>query len=49
VLEDDIKTELRGLGWDYMDWIHLAEDRGQWRALVSIVMHFGFYEILGNS
>jgi hypothetical protein len=48
-LEDNIKTELRGLGWDDMNWIHLAEDRGQLRALVSIVMNFGFHEMWGNS
>jgi hypothetical protein len=26
-------------GWDGMDWIDLAQDRDQWRALVSIVMN----------
>jgi hypothetical protein len=31
-----------------MDWIHLAEDRGQWMALVTIVMNFGFHEMLEN-
>jgi hypothetical protein len=25
--------------WDGMDWIKLAEDRGQWRALVNAVMN----------
>jgi hypothetical protein len=32
-----------------MDCIHLAQDRGQWRALVSMVMNFGFRKMLGNS
>jgi hypothetical protein len=27
-----------------MDWIYLAQDRDQWRAVVSTVMKFGFYE-----
>jgi hypothetical protein len=36
---DNIKTDLRGVGWDGMDWIHLAEDRDQWRALVNTVMN----------
>jgi hypothetical protein len=27
--------ELRETGWDGMDWIELALDRGHWRALVN--------------
>jgi hypothetical protein len=26
---DDIKMDLREIGWDGVDWIELAEDRGQ--------------------
>jgi hypothetical protein len=26
--------DLREIGWDGMDWIDLAQDRDQWRALV---------------
>jgi hypothetical protein len=26
---DNIKMDLRDIGWDYMDWIDLAEDRDQ--------------------
>jgi hypothetical protein len=26
---DNIKIDLREIGWDGMDWIHLAEDRDQ--------------------
>jgi hypothetical protein len=36
---DNIKTELREIGWCGMDWIDLAQDRDQWRALVSTVMN----------
>jgi hypothetical protein len=35
---DNIKMELREIGWDGVDWIELAEDRDQWRALVNTVM-----------
>jgi hypothetical protein len=37
--EDNIKLDLRGIGWDGMDWIDLAQDRDQWRALVNTVMN----------
>jgi hypothetical protein len=34
-----IKMDLREIGWDGMDWIDLAEDRDQYRALVNTVMN----------
>jgi hypothetical protein len=37
---DNIKIDLRKIGWDCMDWIDLAQDRDQWRALVNTVMNF---------
>jgi hypothetical protein len=36
---DNIKMDLREIGWDDMDWIDLAQDRGQWRALVKTVLN----------
>jgi hypothetical protein len=39
---DDIKLDLRGTGWDGMDWIDLAQDRDQWRDLVNTVMNLRF-------
>jgi hypothetical protein len=30
---------LREIGWDFMDWIKLAQDRDQWRALANTVMN----------
>jgi hypothetical protein len=35
-----IKMDLGEIGWDGMDWIDLAQDTGQWRALVNTVMNF---------
>jgi hypothetical protein len=29
----------REIGWDGIDWIVLAQDRDQWRALVNTVMN----------
>jgi hypothetical protein len=31
--------DLRGTGWGGTDWIDLAQDRDQWRALVNTVMN----------
>jgi hypothetical protein len=36
---DNIKINLRDIGWDDMDWIDLAQDKDQWRALVNTVMN----------
>jgi hypothetical protein len=36
---DNIKIDLREIGWDCMDWIDRAQDRDQWRALVNTVMN----------
>jgi hypothetical protein len=33
--EDNIKLDLREIGWVGMDWIHLVQHRDQWRALVN--------------
>jgi hypothetical protein len=36
---DNIKTNLKEIGWNGMDWIDLAHNRNQWRALVNTVMN----------
>jgi hypothetical protein len=36
---DNIKIDLREIGWDVVDWIGLAQDRDQWRALVNTAMN----------
>jgi hypothetical protein len=33
--EYNIQMDLREMGWGGMDWIDLAQDRDQWRALVN--------------
>jgi hypothetical protein len=35
---DNIKMDLREICWDGGDWIDLAQDRDQWRALVNTIM-----------
>jgi hypothetical protein len=36
---DNAKLNLRDTGWCGMDWIDLAQDRDQWRALENTVMN----------
>jgi hypothetical protein len=38
-LVDNIKIYLRKIGWGDVDWIYMAQDRDQWRALVNTVMN----------
>jgi hypothetical protein len=37
---NNIKMDLREIGWDGVDWIDMAQDRDQWRVLVNIVLNF---------
>jgi hypothetical protein len=41
---NNIKMNLRDIGWDDMDWLYLAQDRDQWRALVNIILYFSSCE-----
>jgi hypothetical protein len=36
---DNIKMDLREIGWGGMGWIDLVQDRDQWRALLNTVMN----------
>jgi hypothetical protein len=36
---NNIEMDLREIEWDGMNWIDLAEDRDQWRALVNTVVN----------
>jgi ribosome biogenesis protein Nip4 len=37
--EDNIKMNLRKIGYEVVDWMHLVQDRDQWRAVVNTVMN----------
>jgi hypothetical protein len=39
---------LREIGWEGVDCIHLAQDRDQWRALVNMIVNFRVPYKAGN-
>jgi hypothetical protein len=36
---DNINMDLREIVWDGVDWMDMAQDRDQWRALVNTVLN----------
>ena len=36
---DNIRMDLQEVGYGYVDWIGLAQDRDRWQTLVSAVMN----------
>jgi hypothetical protein len=36
---DNIKIDLRETGWDDVDWMDMAQDGDQWRALVNTILN----------
>jgi hypothetical protein len=36
---DNIKMDLREIGCEGVEWIHLAQTKGKWQALVNMVMN----------
>ena len=45
---DNIRMDLQEVGYGYMDWIGLAQDRDGWRTLVSAVMNLRVPRNVGN-
>jgi hypothetical protein len=37
--ELQLQLLLREIGWEGVDWIHLAQDCNQWEALVNTIMN----------
>jgi hypothetical protein len=40
--EDNIRIYLKEIGWEFADWNHLAQNRGQWRVTANTVTNFRF-------
>jgi hypothetical protein len=38
--KNNIRTNLQEIGWEIVCWIHLAQERDLWRAIVDTVMNF---------
>jgi hypothetical protein len=36
--EGNIRINVREIGWEDADWIHMAQDSDQWRALMNTIM-----------
>jgi hypothetical protein len=45
---DNIKMDLEEIGWGGVDWIGLAQDKENWRALMNTVMNLRIRKMLGN-
>lgn len=47
-MEDNIEMNLKKTGWEDKDWIHWAQDRNKWQAIVNMVMNLWVLQNLGN-
>jgi hypothetical protein len=45
---DDIKMDLRVVGWGGINWIDLALDRDQWKALVNMAVNIWVLQNVGK-
>ena len=48
IWEDNIKIDLKEVGWGALDWIDLAQDRDRWRAVMNAVMNLRVTYNAGN-
>jgi hypothetical protein len=46
---DNIKIALREIGFGDVDWVHLAQGRDRWRAVMNTVMNLRFPQNTGIS
>jgi hypothetical protein len=46
--EDNIGTDLMEIGWEGVEWMHLAQGRDQWRTLVNTIMNLRTPQKAGN-
>jgi len=46
--EDSIRMNLREIEWEDVDWMQLAQDRVQWRAVVYMVINLRVPRKAGN-
>jgi hypothetical protein len=37
--KDNIRMDIKEIGWEGFVWVYLAQDRDQWRTLVNTVMN----------
>jgi len=37
--EDNIGIDLRKIGWEVVDWMHVAQDKDHWWAVLNMVMN----------
>jgi hypothetical protein len=47
--EDNIKMDLREVGWGGMDWISVAQYRDRWRAVVNFLSRLGRFSFSGRT
>jgi len=46
--EDDIREAFWEIGWESVDWMHLTQDRNQWRIVMKMIITFGLHKRRGN-